>query len=283
MNKKMIWIAAAAVLAVVLALVLFRPGQEDYPQVEEPDASSSQTVENRPADQSGQSGGEETQEPAPQPDAQPDARPTPEPKPVTPSAPQQEFLNFPCTVPGTDLVVESVRSYDGLYLEDGSDAEIKGVASIILKNTGKDYVDLATVILTGTEASYEFVAVSLEPGASMVVQEAHKAPAVSQSYTSAAADVALTGAFELSETALKLEDTADGRIQVTNISGRDIPCVRLFYKFYMTPENVYVGGITYTVKLVDLKAGASVQVAPSHYVAGNSRIVMAKLYDTAED
>ena len=78
-------------------------------------------------------------------------------------------------------------------------------------------------------------------------------------------------------------ETEDGQLEVTNRSSQDLPCVRLFYKFYMSDEDVYVGGITYTAKLVDLAAGESALVRPSHYAPGSSRIIMARVYESAED
>jgi hypothetical protein len=50
----------------------------------------------------------------------------------------------------------------------------------------------------------------------------------------------------------------------------------------MNDVDVFVGGITYTAKLEDLDAGESMQIQPSHYLAGMSRIVMVKTYDTAQ-
>ena len=69
---------------------------------------------------------------------------------------------------------------------------------------------------------------------------------------------------------------------MTNISGVDIPCVRIFYKFHMEDVDVFVGGITYTAKLENLAADETRTVRPSHYAKGNSRIVMVKIYDTVD-
>ena len=77
-----------------------------------------------------------------------------------------------------------------------------------------------------------------------------------------------------------VEETAEGSLLVTNITETDIPCIRIFYKFYMYDTNVYVGGITYTAKVTNLAAGASCIVTPSHYLQGYSKIIMVKTYDT---
>lgn len=43
--------------------------------------------------------------------------------------------------------------------------------------------------------------------------------------------------------------------------------------------DAYVGGIAYTAKVENLEAGASVQITPTHYASGSSRVVMVRTYD----
>ena len=81
---------------------------------------------------------------------------------------------------------------------------------------------------------------------------------------------------------VKVEETENGSLLVTNLTDEEIPCVRIFYKFYMEEEEAYVGGITYTAKLTGLSAGGSQTVSPSHYAAGSSRVMMVRTYDSAE-
>ena len=47
----------------------------------------------------------------------------------------------------------------------------------------------------------------------------------------------------------------------------------------MEDTQLLVGGITFTVNVTDLKAGQTVTVKPSHYLKGNSQIVMAQTYE----
>ena len=68
-------------------------------------------------------------------------------------------------------------------------------------------------------------------------------------------------------------------IKVTNKSGKDIPCVRIFYK-YKSDDGYYVGGITYTAKIEDLKAGKSQTVYPSHFASDGGEIMMVKTYNS---
>lgn len=240
------------------------PVQTDAPQTDLPQTDAPET------EQELTEGEAETRAPQTEP---------PDVEPPAPPETESPWLEFPIRIPEYDLDIEAVHSYDGVYLEDGSDVPISGVAAVIVTNHSDRCVDLATLQLRGEKTSYTFRVTGLAAGARVVVMEEGKAPAVEQRYTAASADVAQTDFFEMSEGILAVEEEGDA-LKVTNLSDRDLPCVRVFYKFYLADAEAYVGGITYTAKLLDLKAGASMTVRPSHYAVGSSRVIMAKIYDT---
>lgn len=115
-----------------------------------------------------------------------------------------------------------------------------------------------------------------------LVLEYHGTAYAPGSYRSCSASAAVVDGFEMSRELVEVTENGDGSLTVTNLTGETIPCVRVFYKFYMADVDVYLGGITYTAKLEELAAGASQQIRPSHFPAGMSRIVMIKTYDTAQ-
>ena len=84
----------------------------------------------------------------------------------------------------------------------------------------------------------------------------------------------------MSEDQVRVTDNGDNSLTVTNLTQEPIVCVRVFYKYYMEDLDVYVGGIAYTAKVTDLQPGEEVQIIPSHYAAGSSRIVMVRTYAT---
>ena len=86
----------------------------------------------------------------------------------------------------------------------------------------------------------------------------------------------------MSEELVLVEENDSGALEVTNLTGAELPCVRVFYKFYMPSEDIYVGGIAYVAKIVDLQAGQSQTIIPSHYLSGSSKVVMVRTYDSAE-
>lgn len=198
------------------------------------------------------------------------------------SVQQGEDGFFPYVIEGTELTVQNISSYDGIFLEDGSDGEVTGVAAMVVENTGDTNVEYAAITISCNGETLEFDASDLPAGATVVVQEKNKTPYQSGTYTDCSAVVAEMGDFEMSEDQVKVEETESGSLLVTNLTDEEIPCVRIFYKFYMADEETYVGGITYTAKLTGLSVGASQTVTPSHYAAGNSRIMMVRTYDSTE-
>lgn len=197
-----------------------------------------------------------------------------------PQSNPDNFLYFPYSVPGSDLVIEKIFSYDGPFLEDGSDKEVTNVAAITLTNTGKDYAEYAEITFHRDDTQLKFVASALEPGGSMIVLEANGNAFSDGTYSNCVANIATAEEFTLSDDRVRVEEREEGGLTVTNLTQTDIPSIRIFYKFYKYDTNVYIGGITYTSKVTDLAAGGSCVVTPSHYLKGYSKIIKVAIYDT---
>jgi len=178
--------------------------------------------------------------------------------------------------------VEQINAYDGIYVEDGSNAQIEGVAMILLHNRGKKDIDLATVTLTYGEFTREFVVSSLPKGMSVVVQEKNKKAMGSGKLTDCSATVIESSKdMQISPYEISVTENGDNSLTIKNLTQKDLPSVRIFYKYFMTEEQLLVGGITFTVNVTDLKAGQSITVKPAHYLVGASQIVMVQTYEDA--
>ena len=187
---------------------------------------------------------------------------------------------FPYLIPNSSLSIRAVKSYRGVFIEDGSDKDVSGIAAIILDNKGSEEIEYAKITLKCEGKEYIFEARTLAAGATMVVQESSGAKYVDGEYKEANAQIATMEKLEMSEKSVKVSETETGALQITNISDADIPCVRVFYKFYMEDVQVAVGGITYTSKITELKAGETRVITPSHYDKDASRVMMVRTYDT---
>lgn len=190
-------------------------------------------------------------------------------------------LSFPYEVSGTSLVIQNVSSYDGVFLEDGSDSDISGVAAIVMKNTGAKDVEYAKIQLGSGDSAYTFEATDIPAGATVVAQEMNRAGYPGTAFNSCRSEVA-ENQLEQSSGIISVEEQSEGSLLVRNLTGATIPCVRVFYKFYSDEEATYVGGITYNSKLTNLAANDSETISPTHYSKGYSRVVMVRTYDTAE-
>ena len=113
------------------------------------------------------------------------------------------------------------------------------------------------------------------------IMEKNKAPLdKSKSITYGGTTGGYTNKLEKDAT-IKYQKVDNNGIKVTNKSNKNIPCVRIFYK-YKSSEGYYVGGITYTAKIENLKAGESQTVYPSHFDSDGGEIMMVKTYTTTD-
>ena len=189
---------------------------------------------------------------------------------------------FPYAIPNTNLVVQKFSEYDGVYFEDGSDVEVKDVSAMLVTNAGDKEIEYAEITVKNGTQQMMFKVSTLPAGKTVVVQESNQAAYQDLKDTNFHAECVEVDALEMSEGKIKVEETRDGGLIVTNLTDKDIPCVRLFYKFYMEEEDIFVGGITYVSKVTGLAAKSSQEVTPKHYAVGSSKIMMIRTYETAE-
>lgn len=202
---------------------------------------------------------------------------------VTPTMPTTKpALNLPYQIPGTGLIIEEIRSYDGIYVEDGTNQKITGVAMILLRNLGKNDVDLADITLHYGEFTREFRVTSLPKGMSVVVQEKNRNPVAAGKLEKCTANVInAVKDFQLSPSQISITENADNSLVIKNLTSKDLPSIRLFYKYFMEEEQLLVGGVTFSANVTDLKAGQSKTIKPTHYLTGASTIVMVQTYEVA--
>ena len=191
-------------------------------------------------------------------------------------------IRFPYAIPDTNLVIEQVNSYNGIFFEDGSDRVVANVAAIVLTNKGDSCVEYVNITMKCGDIQLQFTGSTLDAGARMIVLETDSKSLPNGKYTDCTTEIASVTQLVLSEEQVRVEEQENGSLLVTNLTEDKIPCIRIFYKYYMDDVDVYVGGITYTTKVVDLEAGESCTVTPSHYYSGFSKILMVKTYETID-
>lgn len=190
-------------------------------------------------------------------------------------------VNFPRPVSGCELELRSMTNYTGAYVEEGSNQQVTNVAMAHIVNIGSQPVEFALVQVAWGEEILQFRVSLLLPGESVLVQEAQMKAMPDAAVTQCSAEVAMLAETDWQQQ-LSVTDNGDGSLTVVNLTDRDLAQVRLFYKYYSQEQQLYVGGIAFSAKITELKAGAEVTVRPSHYIAGDSRIITAEIYDVAQ-
>ena len=189
-------------------------------------------------------------------------------------------ISFPCTVPGYNLVIEKMAPYNGMFVEDGSNATVQNVAMLLVYNNGDFPVEYTQISVMHGQEELIFDISALPAGERLVVQEKNGKTITSSEATAANALIVQRANMEMSEDLVQVTDNGNNTLTIKNMTNKTIATVRVFYKYYMEDEDVYVGGIAFTVRVTRLGAGASVTIQPSHYTSKTSRVVMVLTYDS---
>ena len=177
------------------------------------------------------------------------------------------------------ITIQRINGYSGIFIEDGSDKEVTNVAAIEVKNTSNKPLEFAQIQLYNGSKKLVFDVSTLPANSSAVVMEKNKASFnSSKGVTYGGTTAGYINSLEKASS-IKCKKVKNNGIEVTNTSSKNIPCVRVFYK-YKSSEGYYVGGITYTAKVEDLKAGASQTIYPSHFASDGGEIMMVKAYNS---
>ena len=180
-----------------------------------------------------------------------------------------------------DIKIQHINSYSGIFIEDGSDVEVDNVAAIQVKNTSKKALEFAQIQIYNGDKKLVFDVSSLPANSSAIIMEKNKAPLdKSKSITYGGTTGGYTNKLEKDAT-IKYQKVDNNGIKVTNKSNKNIPCVRIFYK-YKSSEGYYIGGITYAAKINNLKAKESQTIYPSHFDSEDGEIMMIKTYTTSQ-
>ena len=180
-----------------------------------------------------------------------------------------------------DIKIQHINSYSGIFIEDGSDVEVDNVAAIQVKNTSKKALEFAQIQIYNGDKKLVFDVSSLPANSSAIIMEKNKAPLdKSKSITYGGTTGGYTNKLEKDAT-IKYQKVDNNGIKVTNKSNKNIPCVRIFYK-YKSSEGYYIGGITYTAKINNLKAKESQTIYPSHFDSDGGERMMIKTYTTSQ-
>ena len=189
-------------------------------------------------------------------------------------------ISFPCQVPGYGLTIHHLAPYKGMFVEDGTNANVENVAMLLVSNDSDYPIEYASIAVAYGDEVLTFDISALPKGEKMVVQEKTGKAVPTGKAQKAQALVVRRANMEMSRDTIRVTDNGDNTLTIQNMTREMIPTVRVFYKYYMEDEDVFVGGIAFTVRITRLEAQSAVTVQPSHYSSETGRVVMVLTYDT---
>lgn len=192
----------------------------------------------------------------------------------------KESVSFPCKVPGYDLVIEKLDSYEGMFVEDGTNTQVASVAMMLVSNQGDYPVEYTQICAEFEGESLVFDISALPAGEKLVVQEKTGKKMPEGDPISVTALVVRRAEMEMSQDRVQVTDNGNNTLTIRNVSGEGIPTIRVFYKYYMENEQIFVGGIAFTLRVTGLGSGEQVTLQPAHYTSQTSRVVMVLTYDS---
>lgn len=178
---------------------------------------------------------------------------------------------FPYVLENSGLVAEYMCAYDGLYLEDGSNDRVKGVAALMVYNAGERDISSAMVTVEQKGEKLHFFLTWLPAGSRALVLEYGRATYEAEQVTGCSVMGVRWEAFYAD--GITVEEGEHGQLLVINKGGQTARNIRLRYKLYDVGENYYLGGITYCVYAESLLSGESRDIAALWYSVEHTRVV----------
>lgn len=196
--------------------------------------------------------------------------------PETPLPSQEQGINL-----GYGLQVTDMGSYTGMYMEDGTDEIVSGIMMLVVENTGEQDIQYAEITMDFADQQAQFSLTTLPVGAKVVLLEKNRIQ-WEDSMDDGTVLPMVHNVASFQEPLSTMEDKlkigiVDGAINVTNISGEDIPgTISVYYK--NAASDIYYGGITYRIQIQGgLKADEIRQVMTNHASDTGSQILFVTI------
>ena len=184
---------------------------------------------------------------------------------------EQTTISFPSTVSGTELIVRNMASYDGIFYEDGSNAQVFNTAAIVLENTSSETVIYTQIKLEAETKLYIFEAMMLPPGSSTLVPEKKRQQVTEDNFYSCSGWAFSDHSSNAQN--IKIHSTGNGAITVQNISSKTLHNIILYHKTYLMDSLLFIGGTATQTKIQMLFPGQTTTIRPLCYADGYSKFV----------
>ena len=184
-------------------------------------------------------------------------------------------ISLPYNIEKKNMEILSIGQYSGKFLEDGSDTDKENILAIVVKNTSDQVIDYGeiTMKISGKSGTLKFKVTNLKPGATALVMESSGEVEFNTQdkyiYVGSNSNTIKSTSFKEDEVAIT---TKGNKITVENLTDKNISKVYVYYKT-VSPGNCYLGGVTYRLKLQNVRSGKSVSAESRHFSNLSSEII----------
>ena len=193
------------------------------------------------------------------------------PEPTVVQTGNQEGL--PCNVKFTPLVARQLVSYDGPYLEDGTEEELVGVAALLVENTGTIGIECVQLVVSQGQRELVFDATYVPPRGSVLILEKNRQLYTQETIEGCRCKTFIPGTFDWEKDRIRIQQGKGFSMAVTNLTDQPMLVVRVFYKQHEGENDLYIGGITLSAVIPDLQPGETREITPYRYAYGYSGVV----------
>ena len=184
-------------------------------------------------------------------------------------------ISLPYNIEKKNMEILSIGQYSGKFLEDGSDTDKENILAIVVKNTSDKVIDYGeiTMKISGKSGILKFKVTNLKPGATALVMESSGEVEFNTQdryiYVGSNSNTIKSTSLKEDEVAIT---TKGNKITVENLTDKNINKVYVYYKTVST-GNCYLGGVTYRLKLQNVRSGKSVSAESRHFSNLSSEII----------
>ncbi len=181
-------------------------------------------------------------------------------------------VKLPYKVEETGIVIESIGSFVGPYVEDASDEEVENVAAMIITNTSDkmiQYSALSFDVKSGEPLN--FVITNLPANTSAIVLEKNRKYFEGNETITYSGNITAYMERDMHSSEV-VASASDNLISLTNNSDKTIDTAYVYYKIYID-GGAYLGGITYRAKIENIAPGETRTQGASHYFTSNSQVL----------
>ncbi len=185
-------------------------------------------------------------------------------------------MKLPYKIGDTGLVIESIGSFEGPFVEDASDDELENVAAMVITNTSDKMVQYSSInfaVKRGKDIN--FVITNLPANTSVIVFETNRFCFEGNETISYSDDITAFMERDIHSSEVSVS-AADNLVSLTNNTDKTIDTAYVYYKLYVD-GGVYLGGITYRAKITDVEPGTTRTQGSSHYFTNNSQVLTVDL------